>query len=57
MPEHTDELERLQSAVELWRDSSRFSSLLTRLHSSIQSLMRVDDFVVKTLEATIDEGA
>jgi len=57
VPERTDELERLQHAVELWHDSSLFSSLLTRLHSAIQSLMRVDDFVVKTLESTTDEEA
>lgn len=55
VPERTDNDERLRLAVELYRDASRFGSLLTKLHSGIQTLIKIDDYVVKTLEATTDE--
>ena len=56
VPERSDDDERLQFAVELYRDTTRFSSLLTKLHSGIQSLIKVDKFVVSTLEASMREG-
>lgn len=53
--ERTDPLERLEAAVEFYRDPSRFSTLLTKLHSAVQAVLKIDDFVVKTLEATSEE--
>ena len=55
VPERSDDEERLRFAVELYRDSSRAGSLLTKLHSAIQGLIRVDDFLVGTLEHSTAE--
>lgn len=54
VPERTDDEARRDFAVELFqdRDSSRFCTLLTKLHSAVQALINIDNYVVKTLEAT-----
>lgn len=58
VPERTDDDARLDYAVDLYGlvkgDRSKFGTLLTKLHSGIQSLMKIDDFVIKTLEATAE---
>jgi hypothetical protein len=56
-PDRSDDDERLQFAAELYRDPTRFASLLTKLHSGIQSLIKVDEFVVSTLETMTEEVA
>jgi hypothetical protein len=57
IPERSDDEERLRLATALFKDPSRFGSLLTKMHSAIQGLIKIDDFVVKTLEATGREEA
>jgi len=56
VPEHTDDEARRDYAVDLFqdRDSSRFGTLLTKLHSAVQGLIKIDNYVVKTLEATAE---
>lgn len=58
VPERTDDDARLDYAVDLYGlvsgDTSKFGTLLTKLHSGIQNLIKVDDFVIKTLEATAE---
>ena len=61
VPERTDDDARLDFAVDMYglvsRDTSKFGALLTKLHSGIQGLIKVDDFVIKTLEATAEPDA
>ena len=56
VPEHTDDDARRDEAVSLFRDtdSARFATLLTKLHSAVQGLIKIDDYVMKTLEATTE---
>jgi hypothetical protein len=56
VPERGEDEHRLRMAVELYRDGGRIGTLLTRLNSAIQALIKIDNFVVRTLETSVEES-
>jgi len=53
VPDFGEDRDRLAVAVELYRDPTRIGALLTQLNSAAQEIVRVDNFVVKTLEESV----
>jgi len=53
VPDVGEDRDRLAVAVGLYGDPTRIGTLLTQLNSAVQELVRVDNFVVKTLEESV----
>jgi hypothetical protein len=54
-PRSGNDLDRLRMAIETLRDPLRVSTLMSQLHGGIQTVLKVDELIVKALETAAEE--